>query len=145
MHMIASPTEFKERKNMATAKTLSSHRVLIAIVLLCLCSLAYFAHRAGVKSQRTTQLVYGKTFSGVTVELDGKRFDHCKFDSVRFVYEGTGPVEIVNSDFATGEGKQMTLHSDNDEIKTYLGLMAMLQNLSNAGGRVSIDNVPITK
>lgn len=45
------------------------------------------------------ELDYGKHFRNELVVLDGKRFDHCSFENVTFVYHALAPSEFVVSTF----------------------------------------------
>ena len=78
--------------------------------------------------------VYGHSYRNEVVELDGKRFDHCKFDNVTFSYHATAPVDFVECDFTTVSGTKYFLSTDNDAAKAFSKLQYFLSHLPGRGG-----------
>jgi len=64
------------------------------------------------------ETVYGHTYRNETVDIDGKNFDHCKFDNVTLRYHGAAPMKFASSDF-TGK---LFLVTDNDAAAAYAQL-----------------------
>jgi hypothetical protein len=61
------------------------------------------------------ETIYAKSYLNETVELDGKVFDHCRFENVKLLYHGLGPVSFIAANF---EG-QVWLGSDNIAIQNF--------------------------
>jgi hypothetical protein len=53
------------------------------------------------KTQRrlapATERIYGHTYRNEMVEIDGKVFDHCRFEDVTLWYRGTGTVDFIEA------------------------------------------------
>jgi hypothetical protein len=79
-------------------------------------------------TQADEQVVYGQHFRNEEVVLDGKKFDHCTFDNVTFVYHATAPVDFVECTFGSDHGA-LYLTTDNDAAKGFAKLMTMLKQL----------------
>jgi hypothetical protein len=75
--------------------------------------------------------IYQKTFRNEEVVLDGKRFDHCTFDNVTFVYHATKPVDYIEANFVPN-GK-IFLRSDNDSVKGFMTIYSWLSHQPNIG------------
>jgi hypothetical protein len=50
------------------------------------------------------EVVQGQTFDNQEVELDGKAFENCSFNSVTFVFKGERPFILANSSIGGGGG-----------------------------------------
>ena len=74
--------------------------------------------------QADEQVISGQTFRNESVEIDGKKFDHCKFESVTLVYHSLAPADFVECQW-TGT---IYLKTDNDAAK---GFMALVEGMRN--------------
>jgi hypothetical protein len=106
------------------------------ITLLIVCSLIFSGigwykaqHRNLVKytmPRGKMKRVYGEVFRDKTVEVDGKRFDHCTFSGVRFVFHGTKPWEFFQVNFEHRPVQHITLTTDNEGIRDFMKLLSAL-------------------
>jgi hypothetical protein len=136
-------------------------RFLLAIVLVSFLLSGiglYSSHHADSLHWTMTvdqlQEVYGRTFRNETVVMDGKKFDHCTFDNVTFVYHGLTPYSFVEAQFVK-PGKIM-VKTDNDGIKGFYqfivwldhqpGISATIEGSINDKGNIVplVPGVPIT-
>jgi hypothetical protein len=76
--------------------------------------------------------IYPRTFTNETVVLDGKLFINPIFDSVTFVYNGTGPIGVNNATFVKHNGEMRTRIISNNKIVTTI--MQMYGTLAAAEG-----------
>jgi len=84
------------------------------------------------------QVVYAKSYRNESLEIDGKKFDHCKFDNVTFMYRGLAPVDFVTCDF-TGN---IYLRTNNDAAKAVMMLAQQLAVISTShGGKLFISTI----
>jgi hypothetical protein len=74
-------------------------------------------------------VIYGRTFRNEVVELDGKKFDHCFFDNVTFLYHALEPTAFFESRFNLDQGKAYVLRTDNDAVKGFIGIQNSLTSL----------------
>lgn len=121
-----------------TAPSVWRQRFLLAMVVggLVMTSIGWYRseHKSCLKwatTQADEQLVYGKHFFNETVELDGKKFDHCTFEDVTFLYHATAPVDFVESSFTHKQGHVMFLKTDNDAAKGFMKFAYLMQGLPN--------------
>jgi hypothetical protein len=77
--------------------------------------------------------VVNQKYINETVTLDGKSFQHCEFQDVTFLYNGTRPTEIGVGCKITGK-RGFGLHSDNPLV---LGVAQILQTFKTALGEKS--------
>lgn len=69
-----------------------------------------------------------KEFVNTTVEVDGKRFDRCKFTNVTFLYNGIGPTDFVECKIL--ESVNLVTYS-----KATMGLMTLQNFLQKVSGK----------
>ena len=55
--------------------------------------------RTAFANPDAVERIANKTFTNETVDFDGKRFDHCTFVNVTYVYKGTGPLQCLDCTF----------------------------------------------
>ena len=67
------------------------------------------------------QMVYGKTFSNQSIDLDGKIFDRCTVNSVTFVFHGKKEFGLVNSTL----NERIIFHTDSPEAEKYASVIVM--------------------
>jgi hypothetical protein len=72
------------------------------------------------------EVIYGKTYRNEKVEMDGKKFDHCTFENVTFVYHALAPTGFNQSNF---EGSEFYLETDNDAAKGMLILEQIFESM----------------
>lgn len=80
------------------------------------------------------RIVSGKTFRNERVPLDGIQYDHCIFENVTLVYNGTTAIRLENNRFMTLPG----IDSDNPSV---IGAFALLFGLG-ATNKVRPVNIP---
>jgi hypothetical protein len=76
------------------------------------------------KTQADEQLVYGQSFRNESVEIDGKKFDHCKFENVTIVFHALAPADFLECQW-TGA---IYLKTDNDGAKGFMMLMEQMRH-----------------
>lgn len=70
------------------------------------------------------ETVYGRTFENETVDLDGRKFDHCTFKNVRMRFQGRAPTDFVYCQF---QGK-VALDTNNIVIVDYERLVMFIKD-----------------
>jgi hypothetical protein len=73
------------------------------------------------------ELVYGKHFRNESVELDGKRFDHCTFENVTMIYHGLAPMDFVETSFKGN----VFIKTDNQAAQGYMKISEWIKSLPN--------------
>jgi hypothetical protein len=76
------------------------------------------------QNPRDEQLVYGQSFRNESVEIDGKKFDHCKFENVTIVFHALAPADFLECQW-TGA---IYLKTDNDGAKGFMMLMEQMRH-----------------
>jgi hypothetical protein len=92
----------------------------LMILTLVMSAIGWYEYRTidrtAFENPDVTERIANKTFTNETVDFDGKRFDHCTFVNVTYLYKGTGPIQcndctfsgsmkvVLGSDAASGTG-----------------------------------------
>jgi hypothetical protein len=76
--------------------------------------------------QDQERAVYGKSYRNESVQIDGKKFDHCNFENVTFIYAGVAPTDLVECHF-TGT---TYLKTSSDALKGYMVLQEQLRKMA---------------
>jgi hypothetical protein len=74
-------------------------------------------------TQDQEEVIYGKTFRNETIEIDGKKFDHCRFENVTLIYHALAPADFVE---ATWSGN-VYINTDNDAAKGFIMLTEQMR------------------
>lgn len=83
------------------------------------------------------ETIYAKSFMNETIEIDGKKFDHCTFQNVKLMFHGNAPVEFVEARFLSGT---VYLGSDNIAIQQFMILRQQFDKmLMPTAGWVTFD------
>jgi hypothetical protein len=88
--------------------------------------------------QDQEQVIYGQIYRNQDVEIDGKRFDHCKFENVTFIYHALAPCDLLVCEISGS----VLIKTDNDAAKGILKFVEALRALPNVTkfGIASIDS-----
>jgi hypothetical protein len=95
---------------------------------------AYLSYRPSFQRipEDKLDLIEGKSFANESVEIDGKRFDHCKFFNVRFEVKGKSNSTFSNDEFLG----TIAFHSDSSAVATYNDVLIGFGIISSQNGRV---------
>jgi len=104
--------------------------VACSLILSTLAILISFPRKTSVtvfpKMYDFTEIT-NRHFLNESVVLDGYRFEHCEFVNVTFVWNGSGPFEIINCD----RHGAFRLNSKNDAINSTLRLLVGFKFLAD--------------
>src|SRR5579883_332373 len=76
-------------------------------------------------TRENEQVIYGRIYRNETVEIDGKKFDHCQFENATLLYHAVAPVDFLNDQFRG----TVLLKTDNDAAKGFLKLATDIQTI----------------
>jgi len=99
--------------------------VMVTGLLLSTASLYLWYTKNCMKLPPPTNLetIYGHAYKNEEVQLDGKKFDHCTFENVSFVYEGKALYSFDNSRIL---GNLPQVRSHNDVVHGALYLVQLM-------------------
>jgi len=75
------------------------------------------------------EYVIGRHFFNEAVVLDGKHFSGCTFENVTFIYQGKGPVQVVDSRLIRHPDSVVKWHTDNILVQQTARIMKGLGQL----------------
>src|ERR1035437_6290532 len=73
------------------------------------------------------QVFYGQSYRNEKVEMDGKKFDHCKFENVTLMYHSIEPAELLECQISGCT----YLRTDNDAAMGFVKIEEALRHMPN--------------